>query len=122
MSYCYANPAPPFQPAMRLIAAISQAKPAQVTTTFAHQYISGTMVRMDIPEIDGMQQISGLIFPITVTGSTTFTIPIDSTNFEPFALPISPPFHIMTCAQVIPVGEINSTLAAATVNVLPLSS
>jgi hypothetical protein len=104
---------------MRLIAAISQANPAQVTTTFAHQYITGTIVRMDIPEIDGMQEITGQLFPITITGSTTFTIPVDSTNFQPFAIPMAPPFHVYTCAQVIPVGEINSTLAAATVNVLP---
>lgn len=117
MSQCYAYPNPIFQPAMRLIAAISQSNPAQVTTTFTHQYVSGTIVRLDIPQADGMQEISGQLFPIMVTGDTTFTIPVDATNFSAFAIPVSPPFHVYTCAQVIPVGEITSTLDAATVNV-----
>jgi hypothetical protein len=104
---------------MRLIAAISQANPAEVTTTFAHQYISGTVVRLDIPQIDGMQELADTIWPITVTGATTFTIPVNSTAFSAFAIPVDPPFHVNTCAQVVPIGEINETLAAATRNVLP---
>ena len=119
MSQCYANPNPIFQPAMRLIAAISQANPAEVTTTFAHQYVSGTIVRLDIPEADGMQELASTIWPITVTGSTTFTVPVNSTTFSAFAIPEDAPRHVFTCAQVVPIGEITSTLAAATKNVLP---
>jgi hypothetical protein len=119
MSQCYANPNPIFQPAMRLIGAISQSNPAQLTTTFAHQYKSGTIVRLNIPQLDGMQELADTIWPITVTGATTFTVPVDSTTFSAFAIPVDPPFHEDTCAQVVPIGEITSTLAAATVNVLP---
>jgi hypothetical protein len=122
MSQCFAVLNPIFQPAMRLIAAISQSNPAQVTTTFAHQYVSGTIVRLNIPQIDGMQELDTTQWPITVTGSTTFTIPVDSTAFSAFAIPVSPPFHANTCAQVVPTGEINETLAAAVRNVLPFSS
>jgi hypothetical protein len=104
---------------MRLISAISQSNPAQVTTTFAHQYFSGTIVRLDIPQIDGMQELASTIWPITVTGSTTFTVPVNSTAFGAFAIPMDPPFHVNTCAQVVPIGEITSTLEASTVNVLP---
>ncbi len=119
MSTCYANPNPIFQPAMRLIAAITQSSPAVVTTTFAHQYLTGTIVRLDIPPADGMQQINGNTYPILVTGPTTFTIPEDTTHFDAFAIPVAPiPAYTNTCAMVIPVGEVNSTLAAATVNVL----
>lgn len=121
MSQCYAITNPTFQPAMRLISAISQSNPAQVTTTFAHQYVSGTIVRLDIPSADGMEELAGTIWPITVTSATTFTIPVNSTTFSAFAIPESPPFHENTCAQVVPIGEINSTLAAATRNVLPYS-
>lgn len=119
MSQCYANPNPIFQPAMRLIAEISQANPAEVTTTFAHQYVSGTIVRLDIPEADGMQELASTIWPITVTGSATFTVPVNSTTFSAFAIPEDAPRHVFTCAQVVPIGEITSTLAAATKNVLP---
>lgn len=118
MSTCYANPNPIFQPAMRLIASITQAFPAVVTTTFAHQYVSGTIVRLDIPPADGMQQADQFVGPITVTGSTTFTLPLDSTKFTPFAIPVSPDPHVNTCAQVVPIGEVDETLKAALVNVL----
>ncbi len=120
MSTCYANPHPIFQPAMRLIASITQANPAVVTTTFAHQYKDGTIVRLDIPPADGMQQANGLTGSIIVTAPTTFTIDIDTTLFEPFSIPVSPPPRVNTCAQVVPIGELNETLRAATVNVLPL--
>jgi Ubiquitin-activating enzyme E1 FCCH domain len=113
----YAYPFPVYQPAMRLIAAITNSFPATVTTTFDHQYITGTIVRIDIPFADGMQELNQQTAPITVTGATTFTIPIDTTNFNAFSIPSVPPY-INTAAQVVPVGEISSTLDAATVNVL----
>lgn len=119
MPRCYANPNPIYQPAMRLIAAITQSFPAQVTTTFAHQYITGTIVRLDIPPADGMQQADQFVGPITVTAPTTFTIPLDTTHFDAFAIPGSPPPAVNICAQVVPIGEVGSTLQAATVNVLP---
>lgn len=118
MPRCYANPNPVYQPAMRLISAISQAFPATVTTSFAHQYISGTIVRLDIPPADGMQQADQFVGPIAVTSSTQFTIPLDTTEFDPFSIPGSPPQAVNVCAQVVPIGEIADTLAAATVNVL----
>lgn len=119
MSTCYAIENPIFQPAMRLIAAITNGNPAIVTTTFNHLYISGTIVRLDIPIACGMQQINSQFGPITVTGDTTFSIPIDSTYFDPFAIPMSPPPSVNTCAQVVPIGEITSILYAAVQNVLP---
>jgi hypothetical protein len=117
MGAYYANPFPVYQPAMRLIAAISNSNPGVVTTTFNHQYVSGTIVRLDIPAANGMPSLNQQIFPITVTSDTTFTIPIDTTNLGPFSIPMASP-HVNTAAQVVPVGEITSTLAAATVNVL----
>jgi hypothetical protein len=113
---------------MRIISAITQANPAEVTTTFAHQYISGIIVRLDIPPACGMQQLSAMapsalqdrtgVFEILVTGATTFTIPIDTTLFDVFAIPVAPLPQTNTCAMVVPVGEISSTLKAATINIL----
>lgn len=118
---CYAVVQPIFQPAMRLITAITNANPAAVTTSFDHDYISGTIVRLYVPIADGMYQIDKKIGTITVTGLTTFTIDIDTTTFDVFAIPVSPSPHTPICAQVVPIGEINSTLAAATQNVLPFT-
>lgn len=119
MSTCIAVPYPIFQPAMRLIAAITNSFPMVVTTTFAHQYITGTIVRLDIPPADGMQQADQQFAPLVVLSPTTFSLPIDSTLFEPFAIPVSPPPYINTCAQVVPIAENNNILTAATQNVLP---
>jgi len=119
MSTCYAVQHPFFQPAMRLIAAITQSNPAEVTTTFAHQYKDGTIVRLDIPPADGMQQADQFVGALVVTSDTTFIINLDTTNFDQFAIPGSPDPHVNTCAQVVPIGEVNETLKAATQNVAP---
>lgn len=119
---CYANPNPIFQPARRLIASITNANPAVVTTTFPHQYKDGTIVRLDIPPADGMQQANEMTGTIVVLSPTTFAIDIDTTNFEPFAIPSSPAPTIQVCAFVVPVGTgnvpINEQLKIATVNIL----
>lgn len=122
MSVCYANPNPIFQPAMRIISAITNANPASVTTTFAHQYKTGLIVRLDLPPAVGMQQASGLTGSIIVDSSTTFLINIDTTLFNPFSIPSMPGPFDDTCAQVVPVGEVNELLNQATQNVLPFGS
>lgn len=105
---------PTYQPAMRIISAITRANPAAVTTTFDHNYGSGEIVRLNIPVGFGMQQANQLVGTITVTGDTTFTINIDSTFFDSFADPGG-----KQEAQVTPIGEINELLRFATNNVLP---
>ena len=114
----YANPSPTFQPAMRVISAITNANPAAVTTSFDHDYISGEIVRLIIPPGYGMTQANKLEGAIVVTGDDTFTINIDTTLFDVFASPGSSPEDLQF-AQVIPIGEINEILSAATQNVLP---
>lgn len=119
MPRCYADPNPIYQPAMRLITAITNDFPALVTTSFAHQYLDGLIVRLDIPVADGMQQANGMTGTITVASTTTFTIDIDTRLFEPFSIPSSPPPYVNICAQVVPVGEVNEILYNSTRNILP---
>jgi len=108
---CYAVEFPAFQPAMRIITAISRTNPAVVTTSFNHQYTDGLIVRLDIPLANGMQQISGIPYPVTVTGGTTFSVPVDATSFDVYV--------DTECCCVVPVGEVNNQLTNATRNVLP---
>jgi len=119
MPRCFADPNPIFKPAMRLIAAISQSDPMVVTTTFPHQYITDTYVRLHVPTADGMPQADGLTGYIVVTSPISFTLPYDSTLFQPFAIPVMAPPHENICAQVIPVGGDNATLLTAVQNTLP---
>ena len=102
MANCYANQDPQFQPAMRIISAITQASNAEVTTTFDHDYSSGLIVRFYIPSWYGMPQIDKLKGMITVTGTDTFTVDIDTRKFDAFSVPATQWWH-NKCAIVIPV-------------------
>ena len=114
----YAVSDPIYQPAMRVITAITNANPAAVTTSFAHDYLDGLIVRLHIPTGYGMLQANELVGTVTVTGATTFTLDIDTTAFDAFTSPVGSPWYINSYASVIPVGEINSLLTQATRNTL----
>ena len=116
---CYSYPRPVFQPAMRVISAITNAFPAVVTTSIPHQYITGTIIRLNITPYHGMQQANQLFGPITVLSSTTFAIAIDTTTFDPFFIPSRAKY---TCSQCIAIGENNDILTAAEQNVLPYNA
>lgn len=113
---------PMFQQAMRIISSITRSDPAVVTTTFAHNYITGSIVRLYIPAGFGMPQANQLVGSIIVLNDTTFSINIDTTGFEAFFVPTDPSYLVNSAAHVVPVGEVNSLLRAATQNVLPYSA
>ena len=125
MANYYAVPFPMFQRSMRNILSITQAHEALVTTTFDgttpgnHQYATGLIVRLIIPDGFGMVQANQLYGPITVVNDTQFTIPIDTTQMDPFVVPDEYPGDYLTPAQVVPIGEVNSILTMATQNTLP---
>lgn len=114
---------PVYEPAMRVILSITNAFPALVTTTIDgvvpanHDYITGTIARLDIPTGFGMTQANQLFGSITVVSPTTFTINIDTRPFDVFAMPVNWPYSQQK-AQVVPIGEDNSILTAAVQNVL----
>lgn len=103
---------PTFQPAVRYISAITNSNPAVITTTFDHDYQTGLIVRIVLPDEAGMPQINKKIGTITVTADDEFTINIDTTHFDVFTLPV------LDYAQVVPIGEDNAILYQATRNVL----
>jgi len=105
---------PVFGPSISIIASITNANPALVTTSANHNYISGNIVRMDIPLGFGMQQINQQAGEITVRGNTTFTISIDTTHYDVFAYPMS----YEQCPICTPFAEDNAQLTAAVQNIL----
>ncbi len=109
---------PVFKPSMRIITNITNGNPATVTTSFAHGYSTGLIIRLILPSGYGMNQANQLFSDITVVDSTSFTIDIDTTLFQPFTTPIDQTQY----AQSVPIGEINSTVYLATKNVLPYSA
>lgn len=115
----YAEQNPTYAPAMRLISAITQATNAQVTTSFAHGYLSGLIVRLLVPDIVfGMVQLDQQVGIITVLDTTNFTINIDTTQYNAFTIPESIPYYVGTYPQVVPVAEQNSLLTQAVRNIL----
>jgi hypothetical protein len=114
---------PLYQPAMRTITAITNANPALVTTSFAHNYVDGTIVRLYIPAYFGMKQADHLFGTVTNNGvNTQFLIDIDTTLFDAFVVPPDiagkSPWWMNFDANVIPIAEDNDTLQAATHNTL----
>lgn len=116
---------PTIKPAVRNIAAITRSFPAIVTTTFAHGYGPGMIVRFFIPPDFGMRQMNGLSGTLLAVSDTTFSIDIDTIPFDAFVIPPDQPTMNPEItaqaqyAQVVPVGEVNTTLAYAFKNVLP---
>lgn len=114
----YANPDPTFQPAMRLVSNITNDYPALVTTSFDHEYITGMIVRLYIPEPFGMVQADQLHGAIIIIDPTSFTIDIDTSLFDAF-IP-NTPLHsrFSKIPMVVPIGQVNAMLEASVRNVL----
>jgi hypothetical protein len=106
---------PVFKPSMRIITNITNGNPATVTTSFAHGYSTGLIVRLILPSGYGMEQADQLFSDITIVDTLNFTIDLDTTLFQPFVTPGS----VTQYPQAVPIGEINSTVYLATMNVLP---
>lgn len=118
----YAQQDPMFVPAMRLVNNITNGFNPTVTTSFAHGYNTGEIVRLWVPDGYGMVQVDQQFGPITVTGDDTFTIALDTTSYDTFILPDpSVSRYLPRAALVTSVGDINSTLIGATYNQLPFS-
>jgi hypothetical protein len=108
---------PMYQPAMRIITNITNGNPAIVTTSFDHNYLTGTIVCLYVPNGFGMVQANELTGTIIVIGNTTFTIDINTLPFDVFTIPVTFPEDRQSC-QVVPIGENNNMLTAATDNIL----
>lgn len=117
MPIWYANPDPMYQPAMRLVTNITNAHPVVVTTSFEHDYITGTIVRLYVPSYYGMHQINHQYGAIKVLSPTTFSVDIDTTTYDSFLTPAMPPRRHQT-ALCIPIGNLNNVYTAAVQNVL----
>jgi hypothetical protein len=117
-----ADPFPTYQPAMRIISDIIPADEITVIiTTFDHQYIAGTIVRLDIPRGHGAEELNQFVGTVIVDPAApdAFGLNVDSRRFQPFRTIGIPWPDDQQYPQVVPVGEDNSILTAATRNVLP---
>ena len=106
-----------YQPEMKQVIGITNSNPAVVSVWGDHDYITGTVVRLYVPDGFGMVQANGLTGKITVINTWAFSIDIDTIPFDIFVIPAVFP-QDQQSAQVVPVGEDNDMLTAATDNIL----
>ena len=95
-------------PVSRIITNITQANPGVVTTSQPHGFLNGLYVRIDMfpkPSLYGMTQVNNQIYLITVIDTTNFSIDVNTTGFDTFIAGTNP-----QSPQVIPVGEVATTL------------
>ena len=101
------NPNFPWLPAAQIISAITQSNPAVITTTEPHGYQTGFTVRVVFPFpyalSFGMYQINEKIGQITVLSPTTFSISINTLNYDAFTVGTA-----LQIAQVIPMGQMTN--------------
>jgi hypothetical protein len=86
------------------IASMTAANPIVVTTTAAHGLVSGNVVifqNLYESSTTGMQQIAGIPFVVTVTGTTTFSIPWNGTGGNYTAISGSPTTPTPTVKKVL---------------------
>lgn len=100
-----------FVPNRQQVSAITNANPAVVTTTQPHGYLTGLSIRFYFPVNFGMMQLNGNIYQIIVLSPTTFSLNVDSTNFDVFSNSST-----TQVPEVIPVGEDAFSLKQAVVN------
>lgn len=119
---------PVFKPTVRLISSISKGSTTTVTTEAAHGYQTGMVVKILVPTrintampvdgLVGMTQINNMTGTITVTGNNTFTIDIDSTDFDAFSIPGTWIKEEGLYPQVVPFAEVSEMNTSAVRNVL----
>ena len=106
-----------FVPNRQTIFHITSSNPAVVLTTQPHGYNSTLSVRIFFPPTQnfGMSEVMNKLFQITVLTPSSFSIPVDTTPFDPFVVVVAPN-GTQQVPQVIPVSEIGQTFSQATMN------
>lgn len=95
-----------FTPKEFNIASITNGKTTLVTTTVAHDYVLGQLVRLLISQLFGARQFNEQVaYVINIPSTTSITLGLDSSAFDLF---IADPTLESTQPQVVAVGDINT--------------
>ena len=96
---------PTWKPVQRTVTSITVANPGVVTTSEAHGYFDGLIVRFEFFEDYGMFQVLGNLYTISILSPTTFSLNSSTLGFDPFVISTT-----TQTPQVVPVGEEALTL------------
>lgn len=95
-----------FEPKRKVVTAITNANPGVVTAA-AHNYATGDVVRINVPQTYGMDLPPDL-FTITVMTANTFSINYDTSLLDAFVVPVLVSF---IAAEVLPVSAETDNVA-----------
>lgn len=99
-----------FTPGLSLIASITQAYPAVITTEEEHGLSDGNFIRLIVPQTYGMYPLNQLQVQVLIQSPTTFgcyytlypqAIPVNSLHYPAFSIPSMPGL----VASVFPMGS-----------------
>ena len=111
-------------PSSLQITAITQSSPMVITvdvtnpSTWANTYIVGMAVRLMVPYEFGMYQANNLVGTITNIDDSDFTLNLDSSQFDPFVVPVG---NVTAPATIAPNGSRNLQYNNST-NAVPFQS
>jgi hypothetical protein len=105
-----------FSPYQNVITNITNSNPAIITTYSDNGFLPGLVVRFFLPKQSGMSDLNFQVAEISVLGRQTFSVPINTTAFDPFIPPSLPIAGNAQLPQVLPIGEDALTLINATQN------
>ena len=95
------------------LSAVTTSNPALVTTSITHSFVIGNEVQFFIPPQWGMRQLDQLTgYVLSIPAPNQFTVSIDTTFFDAFVIPTSPPFVVIEPAQVAGIGDSNTGQSA----------
>lgn len=98
-----------YQPSVFNISNITIGSSTTVTTSSAHNFVVGQLVRFHIPSTYRTRQLNGLTGYVTSVASTTQVIVnINSTDFDAFD---ASPSYGPTSPQIAAIGDTNQPLA-----------
>jgi hypothetical protein len=112
-------------PSSLVITSISQSSPmvigvsVQNPASEANTYIVGMAVRLMVPQTYGMYQANNLIGTITAINGSSFTLNLDSSQFDPFLVPSG---NVEQPATIAPNGSRNLQYTNGTSESVPFQS
>jgi hypothetical protein len=116
-----------YVPSQQVILEIVKGLSTTIVTENPHGFLTGQTVRIEIPTITynntvqkiaenvGMQQLNGFLGEITVIDDYTFSVAVDSRQYDDYIGFLSP-VSATSIGQAIPVSEPADTLDGATKN------
>lgn len=97
------------------ISSLTIGNPTSVTTSSAHYFVVGQLIRFHIAKPYGTRQLNQqLTYVTSIPTTTSFEADVDSSKFDPFIA--SPTYPGNTLPQVSAVGDQNNTSQGLTIS------